>query len=243
MTYETRRKIPTWIVIYLAIEGPSVSVPCRLGAYLIRENSLRSPDKRVVSSGTRRSQKTAVRGGLSSSFPRCGREDPLPFFLNRLPIYPPNNGCAAQTIALSSSFRFTPLSPLSSSASRASNIPPGQKRSHSHLNLYSHVQHTRDYECVGLMKPGEGVCFCTTERQLSPLTTTAIPRVTRLSSPSLPVFWSIYAEERGEEAVMFSALTLSFSLTFSVSYCTVSGCKHRAVLYASLFFKETTPRG
>ncbi|KYQ57999.1 hypothetical protein ALC60_03049 [Trachymyrmex zeteki] len=52
------------------------------------------------------------------------------------------------------------------------------------------------------MKPGEGVCFCTTERQLSPLTTTAIPRVTRLSSPSLPVFWSIYAEERGEEAVI-----------------------------------------
>ena len=46
--------------------------------------------------------------------------------------------------------------------SHLSNIPR-QKPSHSHLNLYSHVQHTRDYECVGLMKPsgGEGVCLCT----------------------------------------------------------------------------------
>lgn len=41
---------------------------------------------------------------------------------------------------------------------RASSIRQ-TKRSHSHLNLYSHVQHTRDYECVGLMKPGKASAF------------------------------------------------------------------------------------
>lgn len=42
-------------------------------------------------------------------------------------------------------------------------------QSHSHLNLYSHVQHTRDYECVGLMKPGKASAFappCDTIYQL-----------------------------------------------------------------------------
>lgn len=56
-----------------------------------------------------------------------------------------------------SSFKFTPLS-VTLVAPRASSIRQ-TKRSHSHLNLYSHVQHTRDYECVGLMKPGKASAF------------------------------------------------------------------------------------
>lgn len=142
-------------------------------------------------------------------------EERGPPFPRQSTAYLPAKQRAAQTIAFSSSFRFTPLSPLSFGASRVSNIPPVQKRSHSHLNLYSHVQHTRDYECVGLMKPGEGVCLCTTEQQPLPLTTTATPRVTRLSSPSLQ-----YICKEKKKALIFSPY---FSSTFSVSHC-ISGC-------------------
>ncbi|KYN34339.1 hypothetical protein ALC56_11446 [Trachymyrmex septentrionalis] len=52
------------------------------------------------------------------------------------------------------------------------------------------------------MKPGEGVCLCTTERQPSPLTTTAIPRVTRPALAISLVFWGIYVGVEGEEVVI-----------------------------------------
>lgn len=82
-----------------------------------------------------------------------------PFSHDRLSIYPPPKSArGAQTTALSLLFQIHPFE-LTRPAPRAPQIFAGTKRSHSHLNLYSHVQHTRDYECVGLMKPGKASAF------------------------------------------------------------------------------------
>lgn len=143
----------------------------------------------------------------------------------------PSSTSSTSASSSSSSFRFTPLSPHSTGASRASNIPPGQKRSHSHLNLYSHVQHTRDYECVGLMKAGEGVCLCTTERS-------AVDDDHRHPGPihSLPVSFlsRIYA---GTTFSPHPYAVSSFS-TFRVVSLGTARSRGANTLVSVLFFKE-----
>lgn len=114
------------------------------------------------------------------------------------------------------------MSSLTAGASRASNIPPGQKRSHSHLNLYSHVQHTRDYECVGLMKPGEGVCLCS-ERFATPTTTRHQLLPSDLSLNSLLPF-SVFGYTCAGASSFF--ISLSFSRR-TVELRPFPGRKHR----------------
>lgn len=187
----------------LKVEDPQESVLRRLGAYPIRRIRLDrriSARERVVSSaldGTEKRQLLAT--DLANSFSGRSAEGWKKGCRFRPPkstVYLPAKQQACDTRdrrrdGASSLFLFQshPFErSLSVGASRASNIPPGQKRSHSHLNLYSHVQHTRDYECVGLMKPGKASAFAPSDSPSSPQSTTLFSssRADLPGSPHLP---------------------------------------------------------
>lgn len=155
------------------------------------ENSLRSPDKRRVRSS----------GGSRFATRDTERVSRLQG-TNRLPIYPPNRARQA-----SSSFKFTPLSGVLLTL-RASSIRQ-TKRSHSHLNLYSHVQHTRDYECVGLMKPGKASAFA------PPTATTRLPPPSHTPISSTPSAISTRSSKSWLAHLRRTLLAVSFSSSSS----------------------------
>lgn len=148
------------------------------------ENSLRSSDKRRESD-PRRLEARHSRRGKSSAFDGGARGASE---TNRLPIYPPNRARRARFLFQIHPFEAGAL--LAPRASpRASSIRQ-TKRSHSHLNLYSHVQHTRDYECVGLMKPGKASAFAppTAAAAAHPPAPRVLPPHTSALFPSLFLF-------------------------------------------------------